>query len=135
MKLVLFLLVAALCACSPATAPIAPPPTVTAEGIEWTQDGSAKASEQAPPEAIATLGFTNRQGFVYRAGTQTLEAEVFAMKSPASAFEAMQKWRTQPEVTGFHHGSYFVVCRSRDGVGQKELLAFAGALGQAWQVR
>lgn len=85
-----------------------PPSIPTAIGGEWKQSGVSN------PPSTPLLG-TYEPARVWEAtysGPLPLTVTYNRMKADTVAFELMQKWRSEPGATHFHHGSMFVVIRA-----------------------
>ncbi len=114
---VCFLLVPA---CAPkATIEERIPTTVQAGGLKWTRGA-------AQPLTLEGLNKNFRQGasFVY-AGMGGITVHVVEMKSEASAFDALQGWRTTPGMAPAQKGNlFFVVNFEQPDTGPQFLAAF-----------
>jgi hypothetical protein len=78
------------------------PMSVETPGCDWTR------VEAKPLELAGIQGAEQGMTFVY-SGPEAILAHVVKMKTEASAFEAVQKWRTTPGMAIFYHGDLFVV--------------------------
>ncbi len=79
------------------------------------------------PEPVRALGCKQARRLEYE-GAGRVFAVAYQMTSGAGAFEALQKWRSEPGAVPFYKNEYFVVVR---GAPNSTLMEFAGALERA----
>lgn len=105
-RTILAALIAALMACSSEEKPPSIPDVL---GGDWKQAG---VSNPASPTPLLGSYEPARVWEASYSGAAPLTVTYHKMKSDTVAFELMQKWRSEPGATHFHHGPMFVVIRS-----------------------
>jgi hypothetical protein len=73
-----------------------------------TLAGAWTRVEAKPLQLDGIQGVEQGMTFVY-SGPETIMAHLLKMKTEASAFEAVQKWRTTAGMAVFYHGDLFIV--------------------------
>jgi hypothetical protein len=107
----LCLLAVLAAACSRVQAPQIPePPAVLA--VVWKREGLERPPLDTAPQAIRAWRPVERLRASYRSYASVVLVDVYRMPSESVAFEARQKWRTEPGSVAFHWRNLLIVCSS-----------------------
>jgi hypothetical protein len=123
MRILIPLICLFLFSCTKETVPFAPP-SATEGG--WKLKGT---NELAAPEWMTRLGLVKATTARY-SGPIEIEAEIFEMRSDASALECTQLWKRRPDESHFNRGNLFIVLRSPQK-NREMLMDFGRALEKA----
>jgi hypothetical protein len=100
-----------------------PPPTVIGAGA---LDGFESVPADGAPENIRSMG-VERAYVAHYSGERSVVVSFYHMKSGASAFELVQKWRPADGKLAIYSGAWFVVIES-PGTDNAALSAMANEL-------
>lgn len=99
-----------LVACSAAEPSLSLPETVTA----WKRSSESPIASDAMPESLRRLQVQSGVQALYQKEQVQVQAAVYQLPSPTSAFEAVQTYARQADEYYFHKGSAFVVLNLKD---------------------
>ena len=80
-------------------------------GEGWILTGASPVPPENAPGMVRQLGLRRAVRASYQ-GAGELQVTLYEMVTPASAFELVQKWRTEESAVHFHHERYFVLVES-----------------------
>lgn len=115
-----------LLSCSSAPQPLKIP-LATEGGWKQASNGPVDASRQ--PEWLSRLGLQQSRSVKY-SGSIDVEADIYELKSSASALECMQLWKRSPAESVLLKGNLFIVLRSNHP-NREMLMDFSRALEKA----
>ena len=99
----------AACGASKIEMPVALPASAGA----WARVAEQGLSPAEYPPVLATLGVVDARLVKYE-GPSQVTVRVYRMKSPAVAFEALQKWKPEKGIMHFYRNAYFILAETPD---------------------
>lgn len=118
-----------LASCTSATAPNAADLPKEVHG-GWKLQSKAEIPAAQVPGFIKSLGLAKSWNVVYE-GPTTIRIEAHQLNSSASAFQALQLWRRDPERAALHKQTYFLLI-GQDQPNRNSLSEFVAALDKAF---
>lgn len=113
----------------PRQARIPEPPETLA--VVWKREGLERPPLAAAPQAVRAFQPVEWLRASYRSFSSAVLVDAWRMPSEAVAFEARQRWRSEPGAAAFHHGDLFIVCSSAVE-STKGLAEFSAKLEAEW---
>lgn len=121
----ILLVVLGLASCGGASDPVKLPAQF--DGGQWRL--AEFAPDSNPPDVVKQLGLKSAVRARYQGSAGDLSVRVFRMAGQTSAFELVQKWRTEEGTLHFQNEDLFVVLE-KPGAQAMALNAWAKALDQ-----
>ncbi|MBI5085818.1 MAG: hypothetical protein HZB13_14615 [Acidobacteria bacterium] len=109
---------------------LVPAPPETLDG-GWKRIGLETPPLEQAPDELRALGPRQWVRTSYTRAASIVRVDLFGMPSDTSAFEARQKWRSQPGALAFHKGGVLAVCSSETEP-VRQLIEFSQTLERAW---
>jgi hypothetical protein len=119
-----------LAACGPPrTARTPEPPEQVAAA--WKRTALERPPLDSAPEALRPAAPLEWIRASYQSYASVVLVDIFRMRSSATAFEMLQRWKSEPGSVAFQHGDLFVVCSSSMESTQG-LIEFSAKLEAEW---
>jgi len=99
--------------------------------IVWKRAAMERPPLESVPQALRAAAPREWLRASYQSYATVVLVDIYRMPSAASAFEALQRWRTEPGAAAFARGELFVVCSSPMETTQG-LIDFSAKLEAEW---
>lgn len=119
-----------LAACSRLRTAAIPEPPAQVAGV-WKRTAIERPALDGVPQALRAAAPLDWVRASYQSYATVILVDIFRLRSSASAFETLQRWKNEPGAVAFQHGELFVVCSSPTETTQG-LAEFSAKLEAEW---